>query len=354
MHSTYSRKAHVGGALLGTAAGEALGLARTGLPAKRALRLYGRPQYQFIPGRGIYGEHTRMMLLFAQALLNSRNEMSHLRSAFRWRLSYYPLSFPPGISRSVLKSSGRCWLSRFGMDSAIECDDNLASTRAVLSGSVMVGAGHRTDRWIELSTRFTHDSPLAVDCARILACLAECAATKAKEFEPSKALERIRELSVQPEITEPLAVAADYLAAGYGPRKLLRRLDWDSVGKDAVSTTVISTYCFLRYPRDFSRAVGAAVTLGGDSDAAGAVVGGLVGSLVGKSRLPEKWTKKIACYPHHRPWFDALTSRFSHWPHGADDLYMAPAQRSDPHWQIVRNLSHMPVAVVHRLRRLRG
>jgi ADP-ribosyl-[dinitrogen reductase] hydrolase len=70
-------------------------------------------------------------------------------------------------------------------------------------------------------------------------------------------------------------------------------------------TLEASLWCVLHEP-DFSRAVLAAVNLGGDTDTTGCVVGGLAGAIHGIAAIPEEW---IAALPR-RDEIDALLARF--------------------------------------------
>ncbi|MEM8736254.1 MAG: ADP-ribosylglycohydrolase family protein, partial [Planctomycetota bacterium] len=173
MHSTHLRKKHIHGGLLGIAIGESLAYSRRGLASRDGFRLYGRPgEYNFLPGSGVYGEHTRLAFLYAQALLNSRNEMSNLRPAFRWRLSWYLISLPPGIRVSTMKAAAKSWLRKLKIDTSSDSMDCSTMSRSILSGPIMHGTGHRITRWAEEITQLTHHAPLVLDANRALATLA--------------------------------------------------------------------------------------------------------------------------------------------------------------------------------------
>ncbi len=61
----------------------------------------------------------------------------------------------------------------------------------------------------------------------------------------------------------------------------------------AEETLGIALYCSLKYSRDFSAAVIAAVNHKGDSDSTGAVTGNIVGALVGYDAIEGKWKKNL-------------------------------------------------------------
>ena len=61
----------------------------------------------------------------------------------------------------------------------------------------------------------------------------------------------------------------------------------------AEETLAISIYCALRYQKDFSAGIIAAVNHRGDSDSTGAVTGNILGALLGYDAIDEKWKKDL-------------------------------------------------------------
>lgn len=355
MHSTHHRKVHVHGVLLGIAIGDALGLARRGLRRRVALKMLGRPpRYDLIPGRGIYGDDTRLAILNAQALLNCRSDLRNFRRAFSWRLSWYAVSLPPGIGLSTWCAAFKCWLMRFSLPSGVRSIDNGAAARALFSALAIHGTGHRLQKWSEESTKLTHTHPLAIAGCHALAVLADCAAnSKPGELVAQDALQRAIGDATQPEIAEKLKQLQPFLETRRSPFAVARYFGWDDgVNGSIVPTTVMAAYCWLRSPTDFKKAVGSAIALGGDTSSMGAVVGGLVGAHVGQPGLPSDLVGGLRGFPHGTAWMNELAERFSHWPHGADDLHLAPAQSSDPLLQLTRNATLLPVFLLHFLMRL--
>ncbi|MEM7473904.1 MAG: ADP-ribosylglycohydrolase family protein [Planctomycetota bacterium] len=354
MHSTYLRQLHSHGAFLGTAVGESLGLARQGLTRQSAIRYYGPDplRYQLLPGFGIYGENTKLGFLFIQSLLNSRNDFDGLKQAFRWRLSWYPLSLSCNLSNSTLRAGARSWLMRFGLRSGTKSTDSAFASRAIYSGVVMQGTGHRLLNWAEEATRLTHHSEIATNCARVYCTLSSFACMRPKAFEPLEALELACNYTTDSELKEKLQQLVPFLSAKRGPRAVAKHFGWRTkIPAHCVATTVMATYCFLRFPKDFEKAVSSAVLLGGETAVLGASVGGLVGAHIGNERLPENLTSALRGYPHGLPWMERLASRVAQWPHGADDLAIAPALSSAPLLQVASNILLWPASLYHGSRR---
>src|SRR5690606_32879574 len=119
---------------------------------------------------------------------------------------------------------------------------------------------------------------------------------------------------------------------------------WRSgIDRSSDATAVMATYCWLRHPTDFRRAVESAAALGGDVDTLAAVVGGLAGAHLGAHGIPERWKRRLRGFPHGPEWIARMADRLADWPHGIDDLHRAPALPSDPPMQLLRNLLTRPL-----------
>ncbi len=356
MHSTFLRKEHIHGVMLGIAIGDALGLARENLCKRVALRMYGRGplRYRLVLGKAIYSDDTQLMLINAQALLKSRSDAKSFRRIFQRRLKWYPFSLPIGAGRATLMAAAKCWLRTLQLPSGVKSAGNGAASRAVFTALAIHGTGHRLSRWVEESTKLTHAHPLAIDGCQVFACLADYGATcKDGKFRCEEALQKAIETSSQPEIKDKLVELSGFLEARRGPSAVARHFNWScGISGFIVPTTIMATYCFLRYPNNFRRAVESAVLLGGDSDSVAAIVGGLVGAHVGVSNIPADLIQRLGGYPQGVTWIEKMADRMSHWPHGLDDLHSAPAQPSDPLGQLLRNSLTIPLVLLHVFLRL--
>jgi len=61
----------------------------------------------------------------------------------------------------------------------------------------------------------------------------------------------------------------------------------------AEETLAIAIYCLLKYPDDFEKAIIASVNHSGDSDSTGAVVGNIMGALLGYDAIPDYYKEKL-------------------------------------------------------------
>jgi ADP-ribosyl-[dinitrogen reductase] hydrolase len=356
MHNTQLRRDSIQGLLIGVAIGDALGFPREGLKRRVALRMFGGTPlaYRLLPGTGIYSDDTQLMLMAAQAVLRSNSTWRIFRQSYLHRLAWYPLSLPVGAGRGTICAAFKSWLRNVGLPTGCHSAGNGPATRAIFLTLALHGTEHRAAKWVEDSTRLTHDDPLAVDGCLVLSKLAQIAATsKGKQFDPIAILQQLVATSKEPILRDKLSELTDFLNSARSPRAVARHFGWQAgISGFIVPTTVISCYCFLRYPTNYRRAVETSILLGGDTDSVGAIVGGLVGAHVGYSSLPPKLVSGLLQIPHGGAWIEKMSDRLAHWPHGAEDLHAAPALPSEPAMQLIRNLFVMVLVFIHIVLRI--
>jgi ADP-ribosylglycohydrolase len=151
-------------------------------------------------------------------------------------------------------------------------------------------------RWVSDLATLTHWQPLATHAAFVYASVLQhvlqnpgaglewvdimmqaaiqFGSYSEKELDPGK---------VEPTVSQQLRVLGQ--AVG-DPDKLRREI---TPGFLASQSVIFALGVFLSYPRDFSRAVLAAVNAGGDADTTASLVGGLVGANCGLGAIPERW-----------------------------------------------------------------
>lgn len=354
MHSTILRRDHIHGVLAGVAVGDALGGPRVGLKASAARRMYGPPALRFASmAGGCYSSDTHLMLMTAQALLNSRSDLKTFRRAFRGRMKWYLLSMPYAAP-STLTSAAKCWLARFGMRTSSSADNNQAGPTAIFSTLAMNRTGHRLDKWVNDTTQILSSNSAVIDGCRVLCSLTDFAGgAKGEEFDPGKLLQQAIEASEYEPLTAALNKLVEPLGADMSPERVAGQLGWSGgISSSMVPTVTMSVYCWLRSPDSFEGAVLPAIGLGGDSASVGAITGGLVGAYAGFDAIPSSLYQRLGGLPHGPEWIDALAERFSRWPHGEHDLHIAPAQSSDPPMQLMRNVFTIGRIGMNRLGRI--
>ncbi|MCA9126141.1 MAG: ADP-ribosylglycohydrolase family protein [Planctomycetales bacterium] len=354
MHSTSLRRDQIHGALIGAAVGDALGFPRKGMARRAALARYGRRPLRFSWLGGIYTPDTHLMLMSAQALLNSRSDLRNFRRAYRMRLSWYPLSLPIGCGWATLGSALKCWLVRLKINTGVNSEDNAPGASIVFCSLAMHGTGHRITKWADETVVITRSNVQARDAAMVLGALAEAASlNKPEKFDPNAVLGVLIETSQLDKTKKKLEELKPFLEQSRCPAAVARHFGWsDGISSSFSKTVVMAAYCFLRYPTNYRRAVEAAIRLGGDTSTMGAIVGGLVGAHAGVKAVPGELIKNLGGLPHNPDWIKDMAERMSHWPHGPDDLHMAPALPSDAPVQLIRNLYTALGLLLRRVLRL--
>ncbi|GAB5403832.1 MAG: ADP-ribosylglycohydrolase family protein [Aureliella sp.] len=353
MHSTHLRRAHIHGALAGAAVGDALGFPRDGLSRRAARKMYGSPTLRFQSvGSGVYTSDTHLMLMTAQALLNSRSDLKSFRRAFRSRMKWYLLSLPY-CAASTYTSAAKCWIARFGVSTATSLDNNQVGATAIFSTLAMNRTGHRLEKWVDDTVRITNSNASVGAGCRVLCAITDfVAAAKGEDLDHDKILDLAIEAADMSELQSKLGQLKEHLKKKDEPAKVADAFGWQhGVGSSMVPTVVMAVYCWLRDPGNFEKAVLPAIALGGDCSSIGAITGGLVGAYRGFDGIPSELYNRLGGTPHGPEWISALAERFSRWPHGEHDLHMAPAQNSDPPMQLVRNFSTLCRIGMNRLAR---
>ena len=336
---------------MGVAISDALGFPREGLQRRTALKMFGSPKsaYRLLPGLGIYSDDTQLMLMAAQSLLRSRSEWRPFSRSYLRRLAWYPFSLPVGVGRATILAAFKSWLRITGLPTGCNSAGNGPATRAMFLTLALHGTDHRIIKWIEDSTRLTHTDPLALDGCLVLSRLVQAAGTtKTKPIDRLDTLQKAITGCKEAAIRDRLNELIPFLTQSRSPSAVARYFGWDrGISGFIVPTTVMATYCFLRYPTNFERAVRSAIRLGGDTDSVAAIVGGLVGAHIGYTQVPIDLVKRLRFFPHDAEWIAEMAERLAHWPHGVDDLHFAPALPSNPLMQLLRNFLVLLLVLVH-------
>jgi ADP-ribosylglycohydrolase len=284
------------GALLGLAAGDALGAPFEGLrPGSFAVpeELTGGGMHNIEPGQ--WTDDTAMALCLAVSLVDSRgfDPADQMRRYVRWKNEGY------------MSSTGRC----FGMG---------ATTRAALerfeaSGNAMAGseqpgtAGNGSlMRLAPIPMYLLHDASRAKDIAAVMSKTTHAAveAVDACRYMTGIMIGALRGESKEHLLSDlyspvynywffqqsVLTPRIDALARGEYKHKEAKDLP---AGAYVVDTLEAALWCFHKTD-DYRDGARLAVSLGNDTDTTAAVYGQLAGAYYGLEAIPESWREKIA------------------------------------------------------------
>jgi ADP-ribosylglycohydrolase len=341
------------GCLLGTAAGDAIGLPAEGLSRRRQLRWF--PQFErhrLAFGRGMCSDDTDHACMLAQSIIASGGHPRRFVQSFAWRLRFWFLGLPAGIGFATLRSILKLWLFVPPQVSGVHSAGNGPAMRSAILG---VCFGHDDALLVmhnSAATTVTHRDAKAEIGALAIALAARSAMRGEDALEYLAHLRRFaapfgeagRELQALAEGAQASAAAgastAEF-AATYGCANGVTGYMYHSV--PAV------LHAWFSHPHDFRAAVEAVIRCGGDSDTTAAMVGAIVGAHVGREGIPAHWLSGIWDWPRGLPWIEEAARRAA----------IAAATRTPqrplwvaPWWLLARNALFMLIVLGHGFRRL--
>jgi ADP-ribosylglycohydrolase len=298
------------GLLLGTAAGDSLGLPREGLRRHRAARFYRGPLRQrFVFGRGMLSDDTEHASMTAQALLASDDDPSRFARILASKLRWWLLALPPAIGFGTLRALLRSWIGFSPARSGVCSAGNGAVMRAPIIGA-WFDDPDRIAAFVGASTAITHRDPRAGAGALAIA-LAAHHALRCDHVDAAGLLDQIRSLTADRELLTALEHVQEALVRDREPAELAATLGLsDGVTGYVHHTVPICLHAWMRSPYDFRRSVGDVVLLGGDTDTTAAIVGALAGATVGEAGIPTEWLA-ILDFPRSLPWLRRLAVRLA-------------------------------------------
>ena len=343
------------GSLLGTAVGDALGLASEGLSKERQRRMFpDATRYHFLfGGWGMCSDDTEHACMTAQALLGAGGNAKVLASTLGFKLRWWFCGLPAGIGLATLRASLKLWLGFPAQSSGVRSSGNGPAMRAPLIG-VCYGHEPAVMRALVLaSTRLTHRDRVAEEAALAVALAAHLSAISATAITPQAYLDALTELLEAPgdsTVLDAVRTVVASIAKG------------ESAGDFAVSigcakgitgwmlhTLPAVIHVWLRHQDDLSAALATIIRLGGDSDTTAAIVGGIVGARVGPQGIPAPLLDKLVEWPRSVGYMRAL---------GARAALAARGRQIEPELPLFvpgivpRNAFFMIVVLLHGFRRL--
>ncbi len=295
--------------------GDALGLPREGLSARRARLFFGEtPTHAFLPGRGMTSDDSELAFMTAQALLSSRGETAAFESALSWRLRGWLLTLPAGIGLATLRSAVKLWLGFPPRLAGVFSAGNGPALRAPLIGLYAWDDERKLEALCAASTRLTHTDPKAQRASFAAALACRYAALRGPGgFSAAELVDELVEKTGAGDAdwSGRLRVVGEAAAGRVSREEALRRLDiHDGVSGYIYHTVPAALWAWLPAPFDFAGGMARVLALGGDADTAGAVFGALCGAATGVEGVPAPWQDGITDFPRGTRWARALAGRF--------------------------------------------
>ncbi len=340
------------GCLLGTAVGDAIGLAREGLGRRRALRMFGAPplHHSLIRRRGMLSDDTEHTVIVGQALIASGGDTDAFTEDLARRLRWWLLRLPAGVGLGTLRSCVKLWLGFAPPRSAVASAGNGPAMRSALLG-VMAPNLETAAEWTHAATLVTHSDPRAEQGAQLVAAAAHgIVRHRSDPLSSVEVLDAIRSLATAPDLREVVEAMTPALEAGLNPAEFAESVGQGSGITGFTNHTVpAALYCWLAHRGSFRKAVEAAVCLGGDSDTVAAITGALAGAECGVAGIPNEWVDGLVDWPCTTEWLDSLASAL------ADQRERAHAcrpPRLSAAALLARNAVFTLIVLAHGVRRL--
>ena len=342
------------GVLVGTAVGDALGLPAEGLSKQRIARRWrGEWKHRLLFGRGMISDDTEHTLFVAQALLDHPSDVDGFRRSLAWKLRWWFLSLPAGIGFATLRAILKLWLGWPAHKSGVFSAGNGPAMRAGIIGAYFHDDPIKRKEFVAASTLLTHTDPKALVGSLAVAAVAawEVAQGNGDETRCDGLMSELASLGDDDHQWRDLV---DRVRA---PLKRDRDVDEFAVElglEKGVSgyvyhTVPVAIYACLKHRGAFADALRAVLSLGGDTDTVGAIVGAMAGASVGRSGIPQSWVRGIMDWPRTPALLEKVGDRLAQQRNADNALgairYFWPGV-------LLRNIVFLIIVLLHGFRRL--
>jgi ADP-ribosylglycohydrolase len=203
---------------------------------------------------------------------------------------------------------------------------------------------------VRASSRLTHTDPKAEYGAMAVALASRMASTGGP-VQPAEFMEVLRHVLVEEPAKELIDLVEQALAILDEPTpSAAAALGLErGVSGYTYHTVPICLHAWLRNQRDYAAAVMGVIRCGGDTDSTAAIVGGIVGSAVGRPGIPAEWLDALWEWPRTVAWMEELGTRLA----AARQTSTTSRPPRLPLYGILpRNLFFLAIVLTHGFRRL--
>ena len=267
------------GALLGTFAGDALGMPFEGAPPEAIPERCEMVNARL--GCGTYTDDTQMAIALAESLLDCGDlDEEHLGRAFLQ--AYDPRRGYGSGTRAVLAMIADGVSVAEAATRAFDGCGSLGNGAAMRVAPVAVRYGDDRETLLDTarrSARVTHAHPIGIDAAVVQAAAIGAA------LEGEDPLKAACAAAATPQLRRGLATAAGLLAERPPPNTAAAILGNSSLAAESVPTAIYAAVAH----GNVEDAVSFAVRCGGDTDTIGAMAGAIAGARDGATAIPARW-----------------------------------------------------------------
>lgn len=269
------------GSLLGLALGDAIGAPFEG-------SYHGlKPDFlDYLPVVLRYTDDTEMAIGVAESLIEEKGFNADTM-AKKFLENYDPFrGYGPGTaSILVMLQGGMYWKEANKKVFKDGSFGNGAAMRVAPLGLFFSYDDELLREAVEEASSITHNHPLGMEGAVILAYAISRVLTMESEFDKKDFIERLVSFTHSEEYGKKLSVIKTLLQTEVKPEDIIDVLGNSILAVESVPTAI---YAFLQYGVDFQKTIEFCISLGGDTDTIGAMAGALSGCLIGERSLPRE------------------------------------------------------------------
>jgi ADP-ribosyl-[dinitrogen reductase] hydrolase len=327
------------GCILGTTVGDAIGLPYEGLSLRKQQKLTKNIlKHRLIFNHGMVSDDTEHTIIVAQSLIVSNGDERIFANTLKWQLMVWLLTFPAGIGFATLRGILKLFLGFSPQKSGVFSAGNGPAMRSPIIG---VCYGHNPEKMrhlVRISTRITH-TDIKAEYGAVAVAIASYLSSQNNPIIPNNYYQQLTEII--PEATEFLNLiksACDSVELGENSAEFSAKLGLSKGISGYIYHTVpVVIQIWLRYGNQpsspypqreylnepspsypplpegegeyfnlYEKAITEIIKLGGDTDTTAAILGGIIGSKVGKNGIPTNWLNNIWLYPVNLAWLEHL------------------------------------------------
>lgn len=339
------------GVLLGTAAGDALGLPAEGLSAGRIRRLWnGDWKMRFVFGRGMISDDTEHTLMVAQSLLSHPEDPITFQRALAWKFRWWFAGLPAGVGLATAKACLKLWIGFSPAKSSVNSAGDGPAMRSAVIGAFFADNAKQRREFVLASSRLTHKGWKAETAALAVAEAAALAASNPGRCNSAQLFESLRLLSLEREWQDCVARMESALEQNNSVQEFAHALGVkNGISGYAFHAVPVALYAWLRHPADFRTALTATLDCGGDTDTVGAIVGALCGANSSPNGIPREWLDNIVEWPRSIEFIQKVAKKLAQQKECPQPLGEVPCFLPGI---IVRNILFLLIVLGHGFRRL--
>lgn len=300
--------------------------------------------------RGMISDDTEHTLMVAQALLTHPNDAGAFQRSLAWKFRGWFAGLPGGVGLATAKACLKLWFGFPANKAAVASAGSGPAMRSAIIGAYFANDPERQREFVLASSRLTHRGWQAETAAL---GVAECVALVVRmqnQPKPEKVLEVLRQLTNEAEWEKWMSQIESSLATDKSVAEFVRTAGLErGVTRYSLHVVSVAIYAWLHHPRDFRTAMVNTLECGGDTDAVGAILGALIGAVVGRQGIPRDWLDAICDWPRSVSFIERVATTLA-------EQRGTQTSREPVPWfwpgLIPRNVLFLAIVLSHGFRRL--